>query len=78
MSSHKFDKHEYLTDEEILSSNKKQMIEQSKFTYSPLTNIFEKQRKIIEDQKEKQIKAIQSQGQVKTMKYMLMMMNIVH
>ena len=36
LSSKKFDKYEYLTDEEILPSNQKQMIEQVKFTYSPL------------------------------------------
>ena len=44
------------------------MIEQAKLTYSPLGKAFEKQRKTIEDQVEKQIKAIQNQGQVKTNK----------
>ena len=44
------------------------MIEQAKFAYSPLGKAFEKQIKRIEDQKEKQIKAIQNQGQVKTVK----------
>ena len=44
------------------------MIEQAKFTYSPLGEAFEKQIKTIEDQGEKQIKAIQNQGQVKTIK----------
>ena len=34
------------------------IIEQAKFTYSPLGKIFEKQTKTIEDQGEKQIKAI--------------------
>ena len=68
MSSNKFDKYEYLTGEEILPSNQKQMIEQAKFTYSPLGKAFEKQIKTIEDQGEKQIKAIQNQGQVKTIK----------
>ena len=43
------------------------MIEQAKFTYSPLGKAFEKQRKTIEDQVEKQIKAIQNQGKVKTL-----------
>ena len=42
------------------------MIEQAKFTYSPLGKVFEKQIKTIEDQVEKQIKAVQNQGQVKT------------
>ena len=36
LSSGKFNKHEYLTGEEILSSNKQQIIEQAKFKYSPL------------------------------------------
>ena len=44
------------------------MIEQAKFTYSPLGIAFEKQIKTIGDQGEKQIKAIQHQGQVKTIK----------
>ena len=48
--SAKFDKYEYLTGEEILPSNKKQTIEQAKFTYSPLGKAFEKQIKTIEEQ----------------------------
>ena len=68
LSSNKFNKYEYLTGEEILQSNQKQMIEQAKFTYSPLGKAFEKQIKAIEDQGEKQIKAIQNQGQVKAIK----------
>ena len=36
LSSGKIDKYEYLTDVEILPSNQKQIIEQAKFTYSPL------------------------------------------
>ena len=36
LSSGKIDKHEYLTGEEILPSNQKQIIEQAKFTNSPL------------------------------------------
>ena len=68
MSSNKFNKYEYLTGEKILPSNQKQMIQQAKFTYSPLGKAFEKQIKTIEDQGEKQIKAIQNQGQVKTIK----------
>ena len=41
-----------------MSSNQQQIIEQAKFTYSPLGTAFEKQTKTIEDQGEKQIKAI--------------------
>ena len=37
----------------ILQSNQKQMIEQAKFTYSPLGKAFEKQIKTIEVQREK-------------------------
>ena len=59
LSSGKIDKYEYLTGEEILPSNQQQIIEQAKFTYSPLGKAFEKQTKTIKDQGEKQIKAIQ-------------------
>ena len=54
----------------ILQAKKyqKQMIEQTKFTYSPLGKALEKQIKTIEDQGEKQITAIQNQVQVKTIK----------
>ena len=60
LSSGKIDKCEYLTGEEILPCNQQQLIEQGKFTYSPLGKAFEKQTKTIEDQGEKQIKAIQN------------------
>ena len=59
LSSGKIDKYEYLTGEEILPSNQQQIIEQAKFTYSPLGKAFEKETKTIEDKGEKQIKAIQ-------------------
>ena len=59
LSSGKIDKYEYLTGEEILPSNQQQIIEQAKFTYSPLGKAFEKQTKTIEDKGEKQIKVIQ-------------------
>ena len=64
LSLGKFDKYEYLTGEEILPSNKQKIIEQGKFTYSPLGKAFEKQTKTIEDQGEKQIKAIQDNKQL--------------
>ena len=54
LPSGKNDKYEYLTGEEILSSDKKQIIEQAKFTYSPLGKDFEKK------QTEKQIGALKS------------------
>ena len=50
LSSGKTDKYEYLTGEEILPSNQQQIIEQAKFTYSPLGKSFEKQTKTIKDQ----------------------------
>ena len=50
LSSGKIDKYEYLTGEEILPLNQQQMIQQAKFTYSPLGKAFEKQIKTIEDQ----------------------------
>ena len=59
LSSGKIDKYEYLTGEEILPSNQQQIIQQAKFTYSPLGKAFEKQIKTIEDQGKKQVKAIQ-------------------
>ena len=42
LSSGKIDKYEYLTGAEILPSNQQQIIEQAKFTYSPLEKAFEK------------------------------------
>ena len=59
-SSGKFHKYEYLTGEDILPSNEQQIIEQAKFTYSPLGKAFQKQIKTIEDQGEKQVKALKS------------------
>ena len=45
LSSGKIDKYEYFTGEEILPSNQQKIIEQAKFTYSPLGKAFEKQTK---------------------------------
>ena len=64
LSSGKIDKYEYLTGEEMFPSNRQQIIEQAKFTYSPLGKAFEKQTKTIKDQGEKQIKAIQYNKQL--------------
>ena len=64
LSSGKLDKYEYLTGEEILPSNQQQIIQQAKFTYSPLGKTIEKQRKTIEDQGKKQVKAIQDNKQL--------------
>ena len=58
LSSGKIPKYEYLTDEDIFSSNQQQIIEHAKFTYSALRKAFEKQIKIIEDQGQKQVDAL--------------------
>ena len=50
--------------EEILLSNQQQIIQQAKFYYSPLEKAIEKQRKTIEDQGKKQVKAIQDNKQL--------------
>ena len=44
------------------------MIEQAKFTYSPLGKAFEKQTKTIKGQREKQIRAIQDKRPIKSIK----------
>ena len=64
LSSGKIDKYEYLTGEEILPLNQQQIIQQAKFNYSPLGKALEKQRKTIEDQGKKQVKAIQDNKQI--------------
>ena len=60
LSSGKIDTYEYSTGEEILLSNQQQMIEQAKFTYSPLGEALEKQTKAIIDQGEKQADALKA------------------
>ena len=53
LSSGKIDKYEYLIGEEILPPDQSRMIEQTKFTYSPLRKTFEKRIKTTENQGEK-------------------------
>ena len=55
--SGKIDKYEYLTGEEILPSDQQQIIQQAKFTYSPLGKAFEKHIKTMEDQGKKTSKS---------------------
>ena len=50
LSSGKLHKYESLTGKDILPSSNRQMIEQARFTYSPLLKAFDKQIKTIEDQ----------------------------
>ena len=59
LSSGKIRKYEYFTGEEILPLEQQQIIEQAKFTYSPLEKAFEKQIKTIEDQRKKQVDALE-------------------
>ena len=49
LSSGKIHQYEYLTGEEILPSYQQQILEQVKFTYSPLGKAFGKQMETIED-----------------------------
>ena len=58
LSSGKIDKYEYLIDKETLSSVQSRIIEQAKFTYSPLVKAFEKQIKTIEEEGKKQVEAL--------------------
>ena len=59
LSSGKLHEYEYLTGKDILPSNQQQIIEQTKFTYSPLGKAFDKQIKTIEDQGKKQVDALE-------------------
>ena len=61
LSSGEIRKYEYLTDEDILPSNiynQQQIIQQAKFTYSPLGKAYEKQIKTNYDQGKKQVDAL--------------------
>ena len=81
LSSGKIEKYEYLTGEKILPSNQKQIIEQTKFAYSPLEKAFEKKRNYLRTRKKtslclealkpKELKAIEekSDGNEKHLKY---------
>ena len=60
LSSGEIRKYEFLTGEDILPSNQKQIVEQTKFTYSSLRKTFEKQIKTNEDQGKKQVEALES------------------
>ena len=58
--SGKIDKYEYLTGEEILYSNRKQIKEQGKFAYSLLGKAFKEQTETIKDQGDKQVDNLKS------------------
>ena len=57
LSSGKIDKYEYLTVEKILPPDQRRVIEEAKFTCSPLGKASEKQTKAIEEQGKKQVEA---------------------
>ena len=50
LSSGKLHKYEYHTGEDMLPSNQQQIIEQTKFPYSPLAKALDKQIKTIKGQ----------------------------
>ena len=54
--------YEYLTGEEIPPSDQRKLIEQDRFTYSPLGKASEKQTKTTENQGKKQAKAMEYRG----------------
>ena len=64
LSSSEIRKYEYLTGENILPSNKQQIIEQVKFIYSPLGKAFDKQIKTTKDQGEKQVEALNNNNKL--------------
>ena len=82
LSSEKIGKYEYLTGEEILPSDQWRVIEQAKFTYSPLGKALEKKTKAIENYEKKQIKPIrehekQPVGSHALAKEMIMIVKII-
>ena len=62
LSSGKIDKYELFTGEEIVLLDRRRVLEQANFAYSPLRKAFEKQTKTIEEQSKKQIKALEEHG----------------
>ena len=63
-----------------MHSNQKQIIEQAKFTYSPLGKAFEKQTKTIEGQGKKQLDALKNlkdnkEKQINAIEKLLTMIN---
>ena len=56
LSSDKIDKYEYLTGEEILPSNQKQIIEQAKFTYPPLGKVLKNKQKLLKIKEKSNLK----------------------
>ena len=65
LSLNNIHKYEYLTCEDIFPSYQQQIIEQARFTYSPLGKAFEKQI-TIEDQGQKQVDALNTLNTLKS------------
>ena len=59
-SSGKIDNYEFLTGEQILTSDQSRTIEPAKITYSPVNKAFEKQIKTIKGQGIKQVEALRA------------------
>ena len=59
LSSGKLHRYEYLAGEDILPSNQQQIIEQAKFTYSPLGTACDKQIKTTKGQIKKQVDVLE-------------------
>ena len=58
----------------LLPFNQQQIIEQAKFTYSPLEKAFEKQTKTIEDQGKKQVDALKTLESLKPKEVKLLLL----
>ena len=56
LSSGKIDKYKYLAGKEILPSNQQQIIEQAKFTYSPLGKAFKNKQKQLKTKEKSKLK----------------------
>lgn len=52
------DKYEYLTGDKLLPPQQHRIIQEAKFSYSPLRKTFEKQTKTIENHGQKQVEAL--------------------
>ena len=63
LSSDIIDKYQYLEGEEIIPLDESRLLEQDKFSYSPLGKAFEKQIKTTEDQGKKKLKLSAEYGQ---------------
>ena len=57
LSSGKIDKYNYFTGDEIVPTDSSIIIKDAKFSYWPLQKVLKNQRKTIEDQERKQVKA---------------------